>query len=381
MYAGNTISDLLSKYERKKIISFVLTDSFVSRKIGRSAIFTMNPKLEQRICVKFCVANGITAAETLRMLKNAFGEDAMSQNRTFVWHKEFKEGREEVDDMPRSGRPSTASTDENIEAVKNFVLENRSIGIREIAALLDISFGSAEHILVDILGMRRVAARLVPKELNFLQKQRRVEVAKQMIANADSDPTFMKRIITGDETWVYEFDMPTSQQSSEWRVGDEPKPKKPRQSRSKIKVLLTVFFDCEGVVHAEFLPDGQTVNKEYYLQVMRRLREAIRKKRPELWKNNSWILHHDNAPSHTALLICEFLAKNSTNIISQPPYSPDLAPCDFFLFPKLKIPLRGTRYDSIEAIKKNSLDELKAIPSAAYKKCMEDWVKRWHMCM
>jgi len=52
-----------------------------------------------------------------------------------------------------------------------------------------------------------------------------------------------------------------------------------------VKILLTVFFDYNGAMHREFLPQGHTVNKEYYLEVMRRLREAIRKKRPELWNN------------------------------------------------------------------------------------------------
>lgn len=301
----------------------------------------------------------------------------MSQNRAFSWHREFKEGREDVNDLPRAGRPSTSTTDNNIVAVKNIVMENRSIGIRKVAALLDISYGSAEHILADVLGMKRVAGRLVPKEMNFLQKQYRMDISKEMISNADSDPTFIKRIITGDQTWVYEYDGPTSEQSSE----SEPKPKKPRQSRSTIKVLMTVFFDYNGVVHSEFLPDGQTANREYYLQVMERVREAIRKKRPELWQNNSWILHHDNAPSHTALTVCQFLAESSTNIIGQPPYSPDMAPCDFFLFPKLKIPLRGRRLESVEAIKKDLLEELEAIPLTAYSKCMEDWINRWHMCI
>jgi len=97
-----------------------------------------------------------------------------------------------------------------------------------------------------------------------------------------------------------------------------------REDRSNVKVLLTVFFDYDGVVHHEFLPEGTTVNKEYYLQVMRRLREAIRRKRPDLWKNNSWLLHHDNAPAHTSLLVRNFLAKNNTIIMPQPPYSPDL---------------------------------------------------------
>jgi [histone H3]-lysine36 N-dimethyltransferase SETMAR len=98
-----------------------------------------------------------------------------------------------------------------------------------------------------------------------------------------------------------------------------------------------------------------------------------------VWRFLLWI--HDNAPSHSSLIVTEFLAKHETKVIAQPPYSPDLAPCDFFLFPKLKYPLRGTRHESIEAIKSNSLKELKAIPAEAYNKCMENWINRWHACI
>ena len=73
-----------------------------------------------------------------------------------------------------------------------------------------------------------------------------------------------------------------------------------------------------------------TVNKEYYPQVMRNLREAIRQKRLDLWKNKNWLLHLDNAPAHTSLLVHKFFPKNNTIM-----YSSDMAPCDFFLFPKL----------------------------------------------
>lgn len=110
--------------------------------------------------------------------------------------------------------------------------------------------------MVDVLGMKRVAARLVPKKLDFLQKERRMTVAKEMIANADNDPTFMKRINTGDDSWAYEFDMQTSQQSSKWCARNEPTPKKPRQIRSKIKVLLTVFFEYRGVVCSSGIPSN-----------------------------------------------------------------------------------------------------------------------------
>ena len=76
----------------------------------------------------------------------------------------------------------------------------------------------------------------------------------------------------------------------------------------------------------------------------------------------------------------EFLAKNSTNIIEQPPYSPDMAPADFFLFPKLKLPLRGTLFQSIEDINENLRRELKSIPENAFKKCFDDWIICWHKC-
>ena len=158
-----------------------------------------------------------------------------------------------------------------------------------------------------------------------------------MLWNVQNDSTFLQRIITGDESWVFEYDMETEQQSSEWHFEGEPNPKNPRQSKSKIKVLLTVFFYSQGVVHKEFLPDGLTVNKNYYLAVMKRLRASIRKKRPEMWRDNSWILHHDNAPAHTSMLVRDFLAKNQTNILPQAPYSPDMAPCDFFFIPSSQI--------------------------------------------
>ena len=92
----------------------------------------------------------------------------------------------------------------------------------------------------------------------------------------------------------------------------------------------------EVIIHYEFVPHGETVNKVLYLNVLKRLREAVRRKRPEPWTNHTWMLHHDNAPAHVSFLIREFLTKHETTVVPQPPYSPDLAPADFFFFPNLK---------------------------------------------
>jgi len=89
-------------------------------------------------------------------------------------------------------------------------------------------------------------------------------------------------------------------------------------------------FDIKGIVHYEFVPTGQTVNQVYYLEVLERLREKVRRKRPELFANSSWILPHDNAPAHTALSVRTFLASKQMTVLEHPAYSPDLAPVTFF---------------------------------------------------
>ena len=105
-----------------------------------------------------------------------------------------------------------------------------------------------------------------------------------------------------------------------------------------------------GIIHAEFLSQGQTINQHVYKNILRRLMHSVREKRRKLWETRSWLLHHDNAPAHNALGIREFLGKNNVAVLEQPPCSPDLAPCDFFLFPTLKEVIKGTRFQDSEAI-------------------------------
>jgi len=117
-------------------------------------------------------------------------------------------------------------------------------------------------------------------------------------------------------------------------------------------------------------------NKQFYQEVLARLRDAVRRKRPELWENQTWMLHHDNAPAQASLLIRSYLAKHQTSVVPHPPYSPDLVPADFFLFPKLKTTLKGCRFQTIEEIQENEIRELHAITESAFQEAFQQWKKR-----
>jgi hypothetical protein len=95
------------------------------------------------------------------------------------------------------------------------------------------------------------------------------------------------------------------------------------------------------IVYREFDPPNTMVNSDFYRDVLRHSRGNVWQKRPELWHNHNWLLHHDNAPAHTSLKTTEFVTNGNMAIIPHPPYSLDLAPCDFALFPKLKMKLTG----------------------------------------
>ncbi|UYV62524.1 hypothetical protein LAZ67_2000944 [Cordylochernes scorpioides] len=287
---------------------------------------------DQRICIEFCVKSGFKGAEIFWMLQTAYGDAVMSRRRVFDWYKRFKEGREETADNERSGRRPHQPRLKKWTSSKFFlrrsgivlelVREDRRITVREVAEEAGISFGSTQLIMKDISGVRRLNAVLVPKNLTFDQKNARKETASLNIEATTDDPELLKRVITGDETCIYGFDSETTQQASEWRFKNEPRPKKARKAPSKVKVTLTVFFDYQGIVHHEYQQQGSTITADSYLGVLRRLREAIRQKRPDLWRSKSWILHHDNAPAHTALKISKFLQDHSTSVFPQPPYSP-----------------------------------------------------------
>jgi len=138
---------------------------------------------------------------------------------------------------------------------------------RDIAEGSNINREMVRQILYQELGMRKVCAKLVPKNLAPKQKARRVELCEEWM-NADLKEGILNRVVTGDESWVYEYDPCNKRKSMEWKTTDESRPKKARMSKSKVKSMLITFFDCQGVLLKEWAPPGKrsvpsTIGKYY----------------------------------------------------------------------------------------------------------------------
>ncbi len=139
----------------------------------------------------------------------------------------------------------------------------------------------------------------------------------------------------------------------QWKTPEEPRHKKSKNVSLAAKGNGdSSFFYIHGVVMMEWVPYHCKVNADFYVKTLRKLREHIRKKRPELWDTKSFVVHYDNAPSHRAQLVEKFLKKkNDMFVIPRAPYSPDLVPCNFFLFQKLKLVLKGQHLGDLDGMK------------------------------
>ena len=104
------------------------------------------------------------------------------------------------------------------------------------------------------------------------------------------------------ESWIYCYDPETKRQSSQWKHACSPRPKDARQSKCTHKLLMIPFFDNTGMLYMHWVPTGQTVNKEYYVEVLGEFKKRFRRKWAALSKSGQWHFHQDNAPVHNSIL-------------------------------------------------------------------------------
>lgn len=303
-------------------------------------------KIECRSIIKFLIFENNDTHNIHQRLVNFYGTNAPSYSTVKKWAAEFKRGRTSLNDDPRPGRPRSATSEDFVAQVHEVVESDRRLSIKQIADLVGIGYSSVRSILLDDLLMKKLCARWVPHSLSDSQKQKRVEISELLLERFTNDRNnFISRIVTVDETWIHHYDPETKRQSMQWKHVNSPHPKKFCVQKSAGKVMATVFWDAEGIIMVDYLEKGKTVSGEYYALLLGQLRDRLKEiRRGKVTKGV--LLLQDNAPAHNSNIAKLAVADCGYELLPHPPYSPDMAPSDYYLFPNLKLNLKGRSFGS-----------------------------------
>ena len=180
-----------------------------------------------------------------------------------------------------------------------------------------------------------------------------------------------------DETPLSLFIPESKRESMEWKFPGETSAKKLKLSTSHRKsTMLSIFWDKNGIILIDYLDSGANINSEYYSNLVKTARKNRRKSRL-----CDLFYLADNAPVHTSEFSTEVVKGCGLTALTHPPYSPDLAPSDFYLFKHLKKHLRGNRFNTKDDLKEAVTNWLHEKPSEFYEEGFLELARRWEKCV
>ena len=193
---------------------------------------------------------------------------------------------------PSPGRPNEITTPKMINKIHDIVLNDPKVKVCEIASM---STERVVNILHTNFCMRKLSARRVPRLLTIDQKGIRVTASMQNLAYFYRNPKeFLRWFVTMNETWIHHYTRKSREESKQWVKPGESAPKRPKTQESPGKVMVNVFWDAHGVIFIDYLEEGRTITGAYYVELLDRLIDEIRNKRPHL-KKRKILFHGDNA--------------------------------------------------------------------------------------
>ncbi len=214
-------------------------------------------KRDYRAMMYLHYRQGKLALDSYKILNEVFGDQGPSKPTVARWFAEFKRGKTSLEDDTRSGRPADAVTPENIAAVRQLIKAERSATYLQIQEALDIGSAATKTILHDHLCVKKLVSRWVPRQLTNEQKKARVTWCRFMLKKFDGGQSkLVWEILTGDETWIYQYDPETKRQSTVWVFEGEDPPTKFKRSRSTNKKMVASFFMRSGHIATVPLEDG-----------------------------------------------------------------------------------------------------------------------------
>ena len=272
---------------------------------------------------------------------------------------------------------------EIVSKIKEIIEGDARFTVCDIAQKVGISLSMVHLILKKHLKVRKISARWVPHLLTDEQKRQQVKVAKKLLQMFPKyDKKQFANVVTGDETWVHYFEPVRKVSNKIWATKHSKRPIIAKRSLSPKKVVYAIFFSGEGVAIKVPVKKGKSITGKYYKDVvLKKLKRYYQKRRPATGFKHVGLLH-DNAPTHTSAIVTAFLKKEKVTVLPHPPYSPDLAPCDFFLYPKLKLLfLAGWKYQSQQTLGSAIHMYLITVPKSAYCDAFKKWIHWLKLCI
>lgn len=323
-----------------------------------------------RIIIHFLVFRDTSNREIFNQLREVYGNKSPCQKTINTWAARFRKGEENVDDSERSGRPKSIDLSNSISSLlEDFPF----ISAKLISKELRVPYSTIKYYLKNELSMKKYTLRWIPYSLNEEQKNLRVERSKKILSILTKKKRKpLSRIITGDESW-FGFYYPYS---SQYKHTKSSVSQRIKSEFSYKKVMVTIFFSYSGFHVIDFLPKGQNFNSQYMINyILKKLEISIKKIRPKMGLKGMMI-HMDNAKPHKAKIVIDKINEFFLKPIDHPPYSPDISPCDFWLFGYLKEKLKGNHFIKREDFIEKIEELLNKITKKELLSVYEEWIQR-----
>lgn len=327
-------------------------------------------EVEQRCVIRFLMLEGCRAEQIHDRLVRVYAEDAFVQSTVYKWMREFRSGRKAVEDLPRVGRPCLDDIDGAIlQKLNKYPFHS----CRSRAEDVGVAPSTIWKHLTESLGFASRCLHWVPHELTDDLREKRIAIGRQLLEILEeAQSSDFRGLVTGDESWFHLSYAPRAV----WTISRDEVPTKEKQAISTRKFMLTVFWSVDGFHVAEFLPTGTRFDTAYFAEhiipsLATKLRMGASERRGVVHR-----LHCDNASPHNSARSQASIRDYGFHRIPQPPYSPDLAPSDFYLFGTVKRQLENRELVAPEDLLRAILQILARIPREELMDVFNAWIER-----
>ena len=318
-----------------------------------------------RTCLLYDFKSGLNARQSTGRINEAFGAGTIGQSTAYVWFQRFQEGDCSTEDSPRSGRPSEIDDDQ----LRARIEADPQVTVRDLAEEFKVSKTTIDDHL-KAMGKVSKLNYWVPHKLSDNNRQRRLDACISLLSK-ERTTDWLDTIVTGDEKWCLYANVVRKRS---WVDKGTPAQAQPRPEIHQKKLMLCVWWDVSGVIYWEMLNPNQTINADLYCTQLQKLADAISQKRPNLKKIR---FLHDNARPHTAKKTREKLLQLQWEVLIHPPYSPDLAPSDFYLFCSLQNFLKNKHFRSDDELKMAVDEFFRSKSTIFFRKGIHELPNRW----